>query len=86
MSTTISMEAGLAACKSRLGELTYENVLLRATVDEQTATIERLQEELQQALAAAPPDGEAPGGDEPGNGRHAAPETATASGAGTASR
>lgn len=42
MKQQISMEAGLAACRERLGELTYENVLLRATVTELEAENERL--------------------------------------------
>lgn len=50
----ISMEAGLAACREKLGELTYENVLLRAQLKAAEAELE--DRTAQHKKPAATPD------------------------------
>lgn len=49
----ISMEAALVACREKLGEITYENVLLRAQVTEADRRIAELE---QQAPPVPGPD------------------------------
>lgn len=51
MAQKISMEAGLAACRAKLGDLVYENVLLHATI----AALESENEELRTGQPSAAP-------------------------------
>lgn len=53
MTRQITMEAGLAACKKHMGELTYENVLLRAQLAEAEMEIEQLRRQVGQPQPAA---------------------------------
>jgi hypothetical protein len=57
----ISMEAGLVACREKLGELVYENVLLRAHNAQLQAEIGQLRAGGAQS-SEAPPGGPGPDG------------------------
>ncbi|WP_445520426.1 hypothetical protein [Streptomyces sp. NEAU-174] len=55
MAGQISMEAALAACRERMGELVYESVLLRTKVKELEAELEQLRPQASAGPETIPP-------------------------------